>query len=218
MAYRSHLLASLASRGSSGFRELSGTPPLGNIAPPDADRAFDQLARSLAGEMPRRSGRKTMRLHNRLAAALVAAFVTMATAAYAADSNPRYRVNPVPSRMMEVTVTRAESTWFTGTDASGRRVTVVFQKRFASVKRDGELVPVSYLRPGDRVTVVGQRHGSQLQASSAAVERPRTAGARLLSNPAPARTAPCCAVPTAGCCADASAGDTDSAPAKSCCG
>jgi len=110
-----------------------------------------------------------------LAASLVAASVSVALAA---ETPNRYRLAPEPSNSVAVSVTQSGSTWFTGTDASGNKVTVVFLPRFASVVRDGTRVRVSALRPGDRVEVTGQVTGSRLYAASARVTESRTATAR----------------------------------------
>jgi hypothetical protein len=110
-----------------------------------------------------------------LAASLV---VVSASAAMAADASNRYRVVAQPSNHVEVSVIQSGSTWFTGTDASGNKVTVVFLPRFATVVRDGARVRVSSLRPGDRVEVTGGVKGRRLFAASAQVTQSRTAAAR----------------------------------------
>jgi hypothetical protein len=108
-------------------------------------------------------------------------------ASQAAETINRYRVVREPSQSAEVRVSKTGSAWFSGTDAQGKVVTVVFQSRFASVERDGALVPVSYLRAGDTVEVVGQVAGSRLVASAARVTQSRTAKAQQAK-----ATASCC--------------------------
>lgn len=113
------------------------------------------------------------------AAALAASLVVVSvSAALASDTSVRYRVAPESANHVEVTVTQSNSTSFTGPDASGNKVMVVFLPRFATVVRDGARVRVSTLRPGDRVEATGEAKGSHLYASSAQVTQPRTAAAR----------------------------------------
>jgi uncharacterized cupredoxin-like copper-binding protein len=113
------------------------------------------------------------------AATLVASLVVVSvSAAMASEASHRYSVVKEPSKSVQVSVTRSESTWFTGTDTAGKKVTVVFLPRFATVVRDGKRVPVSALRPDDRVEVTGEFSGSRLYASSARVTQPHTAAAR----------------------------------------
>jgi hypothetical protein len=111
-----------------------------------------------------------------LTAAALAAILAIASssAVLAEETSHRYRVVSERSQSTEVRVTTSGSTWFTGTDARGDRVMVVFLPRFNTVLRDGVRIPVSYLRPGDRVDVAGQARKHRLYASSAQVVTPRT--------------------------------------------
>jgi hypothetical protein len=114
-----------------------------------------------------------------LTAAALAASLALTTVGTALAVAPmdRYQYVRAPGKRIVLSVTKSGSTWFTGTDAGGKKVTVVFLKRFDTVVRHGTRVPVSELRPGDRVAVMGQVTGQRIYASSARVTRPRTAAA-----------------------------------------
>jgi hypothetical protein len=89
------------------------------------------------------------------------------SAALGAEGAHRYRVVSQPTQRVEVRVTGSSSTCFTGTNAQGERLSVVFLPRFATIVRDGTRVPVSYLKAGDTVVVEGQMTERHLAASSA---------------------------------------------------
>jgi hypothetical protein len=109
-------------------------------------------------------------------------FASLSTA-LGAESALRYRVVSPPTRHVEVRVTDSGSTWFTGTDARGEKLTVVFLPRFATILRDGLRVPVSYLEPGTTVTVEGQMRGQRFAASSATLTSPSVTTARASQVP-----------------------------------
>lgn len=112
--------------------------------------------------------------------ALAALAVTLLGQGNGEAQSSRYQRLPEMTATERITVTGGSgSTWFEGTDASGQRVTVTFLPRFATVVRNGKRVPVSWLRSGDQVEVVGHGSGSRLAASSARVTGERTAGVRL---------------------------------------
>lgn len=128
--------------------------------------------------------RSRSRLGMTVALAAIAATL-LGHGACAAQSRRFQRLpeNPTTER---ITVTHGSgSTWFAGTDPRGQRVTITFLPRFATVVRGGRRVPVSWLRPGDQVEVVGQARGERLAASAARVTTERTAGARLELKQAP---------------------------------
>lgn len=122
-----------------------------------------------------------------LTAALTATFVN---SVHAAETPTRYRLRAESTQTQAVQVTKSGSTWFEGTTSVGERVTVVFQPRFATVKRGGERVPVSFLRAGDRVEVRGHASGRRLHANSAEQQPARTATVQLTSAGATATS--CC--------------------------
>jgi hypothetical protein len=105
------------------------------------------------------------------------------SAALGAEGAHRYRVVSQPTHRVEVTVTGSDSTCFTGTDAHGEKLTVVFLHRFATIVRDGSRVPVSYLEPGNTVMVEGQIKERRLAASSAHLIQPIIAAARASQMP-----------------------------------
>jgi uncharacterized cupredoxin-like copper-binding protein len=108
-----------------------------------------------------------------LAAAALAASFALTTVSTAVASAPmdRYQYVRAPGKRIVLSVTKSGSTWFTGTDAGGKKMTVVFLKDFDTVVRHGSRVPVSELRPGDRVAVMGQVTGQRIYASSGRVIR-----------------------------------------------
>jgi hypothetical protein len=125
------------------------------------------------------------------AAVLTAAlFATFVSSVYAAETPSRYQVRAESRQTQDVQVTKSGSTWFEGTTADGQRVTVVFQPRFATVKRGGNRVPVSYLRADDRVEVSGHVSGRRLHANSAEQKPAQTAAVQLTS--AGATASSCC--------------------------
>jgi hypothetical protein len=124
-----------------------------------------------------------------LSAVFLAAAISLASvAAFAAEAPQRYRLNPTLAQTEEIRVTHGGATWIEGVNPRGERVTVQFQKRFATVQRDGERVPVSFLRAGDRVAVTGHIDGHRIQAAAAVL-----LGAQHTDTPlAAAGAAPCC--------------------------
>jgi hypothetical protein len=144
---------------------------------------------------------ETMKQRPILAALLAATLLAASGASLAAGPQQRYRAVVEPAPTEELQVVRSGGAWFTGVNAGGRHVTVVFQPRFATVLRDGKRVPVSYLRAGDRVAVTGRTEGQriaavaavQLPAHTAAVQLTRTQGV------AGCRAAGACASPV-DCC------------------
>jgi len=88
------------------------------------------------------------------------------SAALGAEGTHRYRVVSQPSQRVELRVTGSSGTWFTGTNAHGEPLSVVFLPRFATIVREGTRVPVSYLKPGDTVVVEGQMTERRLAVSS----------------------------------------------------
>jgi hypothetical protein len=120
-------------------------------------------------------------MHRTLTTAALATSIMLASlsAALGAERTHRFCVVAEPTQRVEVRVTDSGSTWFTGTDARGEKLTVVFLPRFATIVRDGSRVPVSYLEPGSRVMVEGHIRERRLAASSAYLTPPSmtTAGA-----------------------------------------
>jgi hypothetical protein len=104
-------------------------------------------------------------------------------AARAAGSSHRHQLVSQPTHRVEVKVTGGSTTWFTGSDAQGETLAIVFLPRFATVLRDGERVPVSYLKPGDTVQVEGQISGRRMAASSAQITTPSVTTARASKAP-----------------------------------
>ena len=98
-----------------------------------------------------------------------------ASSAIAAESSTRYRTVAVTPQTAEMTVLRAGSAWVQVVTVQGERVTVVFQTRFATIRRGNERIPVSYLRAGDRIAVTGGAVGGRLHVSSAVWIPVRTA-------------------------------------------
>jgi hypothetical protein len=104
-------------------------------------------------------------------------------AALGAEGAPRYRVVAQPAQRVEVRVTGSSSTCFTGSNAHGEPLSVVFLPRFATIVRDGTRVPVSYLKAGDTVVVEGRMTERHLAASSASVTPPSVTTARASQVP-----------------------------------
>jgi len=112
--------------------------------------------------------------------ALAAIAATFLGQVSSAAQSSRFQRLPETTATEMITATGVGgSTWFEGTDTRGQRVTVTFLPRFATVVKDGRRVPVSTLRPGDQVEVVGHTRGDQMAASSARATGSRTAGARI---------------------------------------
>jgi hypothetical protein len=105
------------------------------------------------------------------------------SAALGAEGTHRYRVVSQSTQSVEVQVTSSQSTWFTGTNAQGEKLTVVFLPRFATIVRDGTRMPVSYLKAGDTVQVVGRIREQRVAASSAELTRPSLTTARASEVP-----------------------------------
>jgi hypothetical protein len=113
-------------------------------------------------------------MHRTLTTAALATSIMLASlsAALGAERTHRFCVVAEPTQRVEVRVTDSGSTWFTGTDARGEKLTVVFLPRFATIVRDGSRVPVTYLEPGNTVMVEGQIKERRLAASSAYLTPP----------------------------------------------
>jgi hypothetical protein len=105
------------------------------------------------------------------------------SAALGAEGTHRYGVVSQPTQRVEVRVTGSGSTWFTGTEAHGEKLAVVFLPRFATIVRDGTRVPVSYLKAGDTVQVEGQITERRLAASSAYLTPPSMTTAKASQVP-----------------------------------
>jgi hypothetical protein len=150
-------------------------------------------------------------------AALVALPFTAAPS-QGADKHPsawRFRTDKLSAERHTVTVTRAGShEWFEATDASGKKLRVTLPPRFGSVQRDGKLVPIEFLRPGDRVQVWGHAGDGRFQAARVwVVTEPTVADSAIQSI-----TTGCCAA-CASCtrCDSGCSGRTSRTECLSCC-
>jgi len=117
------------------------------------------------------------------AALATAIMLASLSAALGAEGAHRHRLASQPTQRVEVRVTDSGSTWFTGTDARGEKLTVVFLPRFATIVRDGSRVPVSYLEPGSTVIVEGQIRERRLAASSGYLTPPSMTTAKASQVP-----------------------------------
>jgi hypothetical protein len=124
-------------------------------------------------------------MHRTLTTAALATSIMLASlsAALGAEGARRFRLAAQPTQRVEVTVTGSSSTYFTGTNAHGEPLSVVFLPRFATIVRDGSRVPVSYLEPGDTVIAEGQITKRRRAASSAYLTPPSIATARASQVP-----------------------------------
>jgi hypothetical protein len=108
-----------------------------------------------------------MKADTRFAALLVAVSLASASSALAAEGSLRYRTVAEKTQSEEIRVVRAGGAWVEGVTGQGQRLTVVFDTRFASVRRGDERVPVSYLRAGDRIAVTGRAGSRHMYVRSA---------------------------------------------------
>jgi len=148
-----------------------------------------------------------------LPAVFLAASLTLASvAAVAAEAPQRYRLNRTPSQSTVVRVLRTGATWIEGTTDRGERVAVQFAPRFATVQRNGERVPVSFLRAGDRVEVTGRADGRRFQAFSAVLRGTLLAGPAHAASGAALCCTTACNDTCKACCAAGTCAST-----KECC-